>query len=416
LIVPPALQRSPWLALAAIAAVAVQMVGWSALLRYNLPRAEAVIEAQPERRNFLVMSADFGEYRDYYRDYPKSISEMNRNNTFNEYYKRPLYGPISASLGLGLRLISGIEYPDSMFLILSFYPSFAGVLFFWLMRRVGLNLALAVGLTAVCIVSFGWLSLFSVPESYSLAVCSIVTTLLSGSGFARGGELRRAAVLRHAFVAGMGSWVYLPAAASAVLIVPALRKRRQWLTLLLPAIGLAAIVGYAPHLLYGSESAAVQIAYAKKWMGLGNFLDIGIVGKVVASFLFFSIIAPVPDFVAASPDPDGGGGASGFALALMLMQAVFMLGLAWHARLDRLAGIACLMAILVGFHIIYNPQEVLLYLSPIVPVLVLGVALLLADYTARQPAGTPVPAQLTTGLYLFVVAQTYVNVRAVLGV
>ena len=260
----PSAPQSGWLnALIVIVTIAIQMVGWSAMLRYNLPRAEAVIEAQPERRNFLVLSADFGEYRDYFRDYPKSLSEISRQNAFNEYYKRPLFGPISAGLSLALITLFGIEYPDSMFLILSFYPSLAGVMFFWLMRRTGLSRTLAGGMTALCIFSFGWLSLFSVPESYSLAVCSVIACLLSGSTFLREPDLSPASATRHAVLAGLGSWLYLPAAASTLLILSAIRSRRQFASVLLPALILAATIAYAPHLLYLWDSAALQVDYAR---------------------------------------------------------------------------------------------------------------------------------------------------------
>ncbi|MCX5578955.1 hypothetical protein [Kaistia terrae] len=398
-------------------AIALQMVAWSALLQYNLPRAQATIEAQPALRNFLVMSADFGEYRDYYRDYPKHLGDITRSNIFNEYYKRPAYGPISGGLSFMLSKWPGIDYPRSMFLILSFYASLAGTLFFWLMRRTGLDLPLATTMTAIGVFSFGWLSVFSVPESYSLAVCGILACLLSGSSFVVERELRPGSAVRHAVVAGLSTWLYLPAAAATVLLLPALRSRRQWITVLAPALAIAAVIGYGPHLLYQGESAQLQLDYAKKWMTLGNFIDPATISKVFFSFIFFSIVAPVPDFVAASPDPSiRFAGTHWLAVCLLGAQAAFLIYLTVSSHLVRIAGVAAFFAILMAFHIYFNPHEVLLYLSPIVPVLLLGTAMLLVDFLRTRPQAPRLGPRISVGLFLFAALLSFTNLRATLGI
>jgi hypothetical protein len=411
-------RRTPWLAaLLVVVATIVQMAAWSALLQHNLPRAEAAVEAQPALRNFLVLSADFGEYRDYYRDYPRNLEEFGRDNIFNEYYKRPAYGPISGSISLVLSKWLGVEYPRSMFIILSFYPSLAGTLFFWLMRRTGLGIALSAAMTAICVLSFGWLSVFSVPESYSLAVCAILACLLSGSRFAVEPELRRRSAFRHAAVAGLSTWLYLPAAAATVMILPAVRSRRQLLTVLAPALAIAAAIGYGPHLLYQGESAQLQLDYAKKWMSLGNFIDPVIVSKVILSFMFFTIIAPVPDFVAASPDPSIPRVlADWLVVCLIGAQAVFLICLAAGSRLQPIYGVATLFASLIAFHIYFNPHEVLLYLSPITPVLLLGTAMLLVHYLRIRPQAPQRGPRIGAGLFLFAALLSYVNLRSTLGI
>jgi hypothetical protein len=411
-------RHAPWLAaLLVIAAITLQMFAWSALLQHNLLRAEVVIDAQPGLQNILVLSADFEEYRDYYRDYPKHIKDLSRANIFNEYYKRPAYGPISGGLSLILSKWLDIEYPRSMFIILSFYASLAGTLFFWLMRRTGLDLSLSAAMTAICVLSFGWLSVFSVPESYSLAVCSILVCLLSGSSFVVERELRPGSAVRHAVIAGLSTWLYLPAAATTLLILPALRSRRQWLIVLAPALAISIVIGYGPHLFYQGESAQLQLDYAKKWMMLENFLDPATISKVILSFIFFSIIAPVPDFITASPDLSIRSVMTNWlAICLVGAQAAFLVFLAVGSRLDRMAGVATLFAILVAFHIYFNPHEVLLYLSPIVPVLLLGTAMLLVDYLRIRPRAPQLAPRISAGLFLFAALLSYINLRAALGI
>ncbi len=401
------------------------MCGWSSLLAHNLARVERLTKAVQEQsqRNLLMLSADSLEYRDYFERFPTSFGAMSEKTVSVEFYKRPLYGPISATLTVLLSWI-GFTFPISLYAILSFYASTAVLLAFKLFRIGGLPAPESVLLAAVCSLSFGWLTVFSIPESYSLTACGALIAMISG---ARLGDLdldRRGAAfswVRHAVVSGVAAWLYLPIAGAVLLLVPVTRSRQHWRTVMVPAIAIAAAVAIAPQFWFGLSSVESQLTYGGRWSTLAHFADVRLLAEVGSAFLFFGLVSPVPDFLYAKAELD----LSVFRVwSPALPATVLLVGCyvaLWAQRpagetARRVSGALLWLATLFAFHVYFNPREVLLYLTVPVAVLVYSAAQVLA------PRYKPVPG-LTDGnrfktlcvLLVFVCVLIASNYRAVVG-
>src|SRR5262245_14068373 len=89
-------------------------LGWSLLIAHNLSRAEKAVAEEYAPEDSLALGADFSQYKSYFRDlYPKWPSEITQHNLWTEYRKRPLYGPISASLNMTLNGLFRVRYPEN---------------------------------------------------------------------------------------------------------------------------------------------------------------------------------------------------------------------------------------------------------------------------------------------------------------
>lgn len=393
----------------------LQMAGWSLLLAHNLPRAERVVAEKPADKNSLVLGTDFEEYHYYYTNYPRRLSDITEINTLNEFYKRPLYGPISAILTIVLYGVLGVFYPANMYLILSFYPSLASILFYVLLRRSGLPVLHAALLTAICTLSFAWLSVFSVPESYSLTVCSGVICMLSGSRFAHAPRLVPNAAFRHAVVTGVGTWLYPPICGAVLLIVPALRTQREWLTVFLPCTAIAVLLAAIPNAI--KQTVPDQIGYAKVWLSLESLESFRLVLSIVAAFLFFGLLAPVDDFAYADPRLDLVQVFSHWHIAApVALLAVCFVVLIRHAEWRPISGIGVWFLAMIAFHIFYNPKEVLLYTPLPVTLLCYTVGIALASVCCRDVTGTAgFRTRAVWGLGAVLTAMVLSNARPILG-
>lgn len=398
--------------------------GWWLLLAHNLRRGEALfaqVTDQPSR-NVLALSADFLEYRDYYRAFPTRIAEFSAHTTLVEYYKRPLYGPVSAGLSWIAHRLLGLDFPARMFLVLSCYASMATLLLYQLVRSTALPRLESVLLTSLAASGFAWLSVFSVPESYSLSVCATLLAALSGSRVPTFVEPRgRRSAFRHAIVSGLAGWVYLPAAGAILLLLPRVTARKEYRTIVVPATLLTLLLVAAPHLLAGSAVIEQQVTYAERWTSWRHFGDWRILADVAAAFLMFGFISPVADFLHASPAVDLGTAlARGPVLAGgLLLGTVYVLlarSVTRSANPHRLLGAGLWLAALYTFHLWYNPREVLLYLSVPVAVLVYLMALALSQARERSDAGgRDVPRWAVPAFGLLLLLTGFVTWPAIVG-
>ena len=402
----------------------IQMLAWSSLLVHNLARAEKLWQVVPDQkqRNLTVLSADFLEYRDYYRDFPQRISEVSPQTFYVEFEKRPLYGPVSATLTILLRSFLGVTYPVSMYVILSLYASLATMLLFHILKTVGVP-ALEGGLLAAAgTLSFAWLSVFSIPESYSLSVCAALLAILSGTRLpdleAQGAGR---AIARHALVVGVTSWVYPPICGAVFLVISRVSHRKQWLTLVLPALLLAATVAFAPHLFSGRSAIQEQLDYGSKWSSVAHFADWELMTQVGAAFLFLGIVAPVADFVFAKAEVDLPAivgmwtTLAGIALLLISYGALVFYSLS-SRNLRRVSGALLWFFALFLFHVFYNPREVLLYLSIPVALLLYIVGLMLVPWYEKHGSQSFTGRQsILCVLSVFIILLLAVNIPAVTG-
>jgi hypothetical protein len=404
--------------------VLVQMLGWSFLLEHNLARGEKLWQVVTEQkdRNFTVLSADFLEFRDYYRAFPKTINEASPQNVYVEFYKRPLYGPISAALTICLYRVFGITYPRSMFVILPLYATLATMLLFHVLKTVGIPTLEAGVLAGVGTLSFAWLSVFSVPESYSLSVCAALLAMLSGArlpGLEEQGAGR--AIARHALVAGATAWIYPPTCGAVFLAVSRISHRKQLLTTVLPAVALAAVVAFAPHGLSGRSEVQQQIDYGGRWSSPHHFVDAELVAEVGSAFLFFGLVSPVDDFVYASPRVNlttafgTGMRLVGVCVILACYGAVALIVIA-HGQASRMSGALLWFVSLFAFHLFFNPREVLLYLSVPIAVLIYLVGLAVVPLYEKHFTRSKARSVPLACLLLFVMMMILANARAITGI
>jgi hypothetical protein len=413
-----------WRAVAILVALSAQMLAWSMLLAHNLTRIEKVIASVPSQaqRNLLVLSADVLEYRDYYRHFPETFSEISDQNSLVEYYKRPLYGPVSAIFTILAGQLFGVRFPGNLYLILSLYAASATTFLFVLLRTIGIPTLEGATLAAACTLSFGWFSVFSVPESYSLTVCGALLAMMSG---ARLPELdavgARLAIVRHALVVGVASWLYLPICGAAFLVIPRVMYRRHWLTAVAPTVLLAAAAAMLPQFLGGPDALRVELDYGARWSSPRHFVDREIVAQVGSAFMFFGLVSPVADFVYAKPEVDltaaikAGTPLAGAGVVLACYGALAFFAVS-RGHVKRLSGALLWFLCMFVFHVFFNPREVLLYLSVPVAVLFYLAGLALAPWYEEQRS------TFTTGrmivvcfLILFVAVMLAANVRAIVG-
>lgn len=395
----------------------VQLPAWAWLLRHNLARGEQVVAQHPDRQNSLVLSADFLEYRDYYRDFPTAFADLHGSRIDIEFYKRPLYGAISGTLNILVHEAFDLEYPGSMYAILSFYAAISVTLLGWLATRLGLAWPEAMIVSLLGATSFSWMSLFSVPESYSLSVVATLLILHSGLSIVDArAERVNGRLLRHLLFTVLASWIYIPLCGAILMMVDSVKGRRQWLTVVLPCTVLAVLGMALPHLIRGNEEIAKQVGYASRWSSLGYFLDVGVYIRVASALLFFGIVAPVADFVHAAPRVD---------LSLFVLRWQSVLGATlltgcygWLVRSLRLVSAPPILGALLWFlslflfHVLFNPGEVLLHV--VVPTAVL--LYLIAVGLARTVRSQMDRRAVLASLLVLVGSLTFINVRSVLGV
>lgn len=436
-------------ALAFSICLAALMTAWSILLKHNVARTERVFAQVPAQSwGQLVLGADILEYRKYFRRFPTRLSDISMapnsvrdrsiapNNVFVEHHKRPLYGLVSASLTVMLHEVAGISYPVSMYAILSLYASVATLLMYLLLRRVGLPAIEAALLTAVCTFSFAWLSIFSIPESYSLSVCAALLAMLSGSRLPQLGTPGAwRAVLRHAMVTGVLAWIYPLVCGAVLLVISRVQHRKELVSVVLPAAVIAAgiailpaavisaAIALAPQLFGGEGGVQAQIDYVRLLASWTNFANWRLLVEVGTAFLFLGLIAPVADFVSATRPHvhmANVGGAwttvMGIAIILACFIKLALVTLA-HRNIKRLRGALLWFLALFLFHAFFNPREVLLYLSVPVAVLIYIVGLALVPWYERYGTafngGRKAIVSLLGGLAVLLIV---INLRVVAGI
>lgn len=398
-------------------------LAWSLLLRHNLGRTEALMlrVTEQKERNLTLLSADVLEYRDYYERFPRTWADWTDETVYVEYYKRAAYGPISAALNTIVHSVLHVPFPASMYLILSFYAALASTLMFVLLRTLGLGFPESTLLAGAATVSFSWLSLFSVPESYSLSVCATIVAAISGSrlpALEAPGATR--ALIRHVIVVGVLAWIYLPVCGAVLLAAARVTHARQWTRLVAPSAVAAVLFALAPQVLVGLDALRFQLDYANRLSSASHFEDPSAVGQVATAFMLFGLVTPVPDFIHAPATPSIRAALS--AWPTLVVSAFLLCGygaLAWRVvvfrRVRALAGALLWFASLYLFHVLYNPSEVLLYVSIPTAVLVYIVGLALAPIAGPHPQGSARERLLILGaLATLVGALMAANARAVL--
>ncbi len=387
-----------------------EFITWNWARINQICRSTAVYEASPgipsntgdldwKKCESYFLGADPLEYELYFRRFPGSLRDFigritdpeARQTLLVEFHKRPLFGPLTALATSIVGTLSGLPHPERMHAVLAIYASICSLLLFRLLRWAGSSVALALCATAVATASFSWLSVFSIPESYSLSVAATILAVRSGMSLNGAAEEKRALVT-HSLVIGLASWIYLPACGAVFLAIFPFPRRPEELRILLTlAVSICALALSPQLILGGFAQVATQMDYGMQWGSIWNLLDLDIWLEVIAAFLVFSIVAPadhaltIPGTVqwhAMHSLPVIASAACVIASYTLMIRGVTLRGM----QLRDLVGPAILLTSLLIFHVIFNPREALLYTSPPLVLIVLMTSLIIKQmhFSPRQ--------------------------------
>ena len=347
------------------------------------------------------LGADIDKYAGYFRDFPAtigefkaapSISALTKDKVVVEYWKKPLYGPVSAVLSLGASELFGLAFPRRMFLVLALYCSACTCLLFVLLRSAGLRWEWATLLSAIATVAFGWLSMFSIPESYSLVTLGALISMRSGANLPLGQSAPKKLVL-YCLVTGCMAWLYLPICAAILFVLRAIDQRRQVFTILLPCIALVCFVALVPQFFALPEhprmqgGIAYQMSYGARYSSFINLLNGRRWLDVTFAILAFSLVSPVNHFASSSGSVQWDiifSRPAALGISLALITAYVFGGLAFWRRasftMRKVLAVPVLWLVaLIIFHVAYNPRDVLMYLSVPLAVILYAVGIGLSE-------------------------------------
>jgi hypothetical protein len=215
-------------------------------------------------------------------------------------------------------------------------------------------------------------------------VAALLVALWSGVALQRAdARTRRRRLAWHLIVTGIASWAYLPISGAVFFALDRITSLRSWVVL---ALSIAVVVGISviPQLqLGGIPRIHEELEYGLAWGSL-HHLASGITWITVGSAMsVFSIIFPGRDFLTSSGNVDWAAvwaqPATLLGTVALLSTAVLLVLEARRTRVPRLAGPLLWLFLLVLFHVFFNPDEVLLYLSVPLTLLVYLAGCLVAD-------------------------------------
>ena len=403
----------------------LQFAAWWALIEHNYAR---VLEIRVES-DARVMGSDVREYTRYFRQYPESAIfgskkylrqlPKEKENVFEEFLKRPLFAPIFIAFNWLLSLF-GVGYLGRLLAFASLFASLSGLLMCLLLRSVNWTYPQAALGALFCASSFSWLSTFSIPESYSLTISAALLCLISGHRLAQSDEALHVRSYRHAVICGIAAWLYPPLCGASLLVLSAIKERRQWLTIALPVVVIAMAVAVAPQLMTEIGGLKRQMRYGASYSSLANLLSLEWWRDVTAVFFFFSFVAPVRDFVTSSGRPDWGYvGSSWSTILAMLAMATGYCLLVARAIAGRfgsqLSGVVIWSSSLVLFSIVFNPKEVLLYASLPATLVAYCVSVVLGHERGWRIADPTRSTISTVALAIAFILLLCLNVPSILG-
>ena len=189
----------------------LQMSFWWMFIEHNVERTQTA-RSQIDAR---IMGAYIRKYTGYFRNYPQSAifgskqyynSSNYDENVFQQFTKRPLYGPIFIAVNWPLSLV-GFEFPTRMFVALSFFASLCGVLMFVLLWNLGWSPAQSVVGSFLGAWSFAWLSTFSVPKAIRSRFRQHFFVSFRATPVRADRPTLKLALL-HALFAGVAAWLF----------------------------------------------------------------------------------------------------------------------------------------------------------------------------------------------------------------
>lgn len=407
---------------------------WSLLISHNWQRVEALswqplpnpcadAAAPPFYLYSCFIAADPVEYGEYFRNYPSSLRELRSANPAElweqirgwDSFKRPLFGPTTAAVNLLVSEATGMTLPRRMVVVLALYASLCSLLFFRLLRMVEVRASSAALLTVIATASFGWLAVFSIPESYSLTVSGALLSMISGVALERSNPRRLwLTIVGHCVLTGVMAWLYAPICGAVFMLLGRRWKSsREALIVLAPSVVLTCLIASIP---LGLGGFAPTKGYLGSWSGFHNLLDLTRWRDVTASFLVFGIISPVEDFRYSSGRLDWTILVSrpivGVAvLAVVVLYVIWIVCARRPASRRHLYGPAVWFVLLLAFHVYFNPSEVLLYLSLPLMLVMYAVGCAIRDVDLVGGYGS----RVTVGLVVAVVALLGLNWSTVFG-
>jgi hypothetical protein len=333
------------------------------------------------------LGADVHKYSSYFRDFPAtiddiksapSISTLASERVFVEYWKKPLWGPVSAVLNLGASELFGLALPSRMFLVLALYGSACVCLLFALLQSAGVCWQWATLISAIATVSFGWLSNFSIIETASLATMGALIAMRSGANLPMG-RIAPKNLLLHCLLTGCMAWLHLTICGAVLFILRSIDQRRQVFTILLPCIALVCFVAFLPQLFAHTSypvdrrmqgGIAFQISYGAMYGNLTNWFEVKYWLDATFAFLAFILVSPINHF-ASSPGTVQWhvvfSRPAALGASLVVIAAYVCGGLVFWRRasfaIRKASAVPFLwLILLIIFYVSFNPREILIYL------------------------------------------------------
>jgi hypothetical protein len=361
------------------------------------------------------LGADVHKYSQFFQAFPASLNDIKsapsiatlaKQSVFVEYWKKPLWGPISAFLNLTVSELLGLAFPSRMFLVLAIYGSVCTCLLFSLLRSAGVCWQWATLISAIATVSFAWLSMFSIIETASLSTIGALLAIRSGSNLPIG-RIAPQKIILHCLLTGCMAWLHLTIAGAAVFVLRSIDHRRQIFTILLPCIALVCFVAFVPqffaHTSYPVDrrmqgGIAFQVSYGAMYANITNWLELKYWLDALFAFLASILISPINFFVSSSGTVQWDvvfSHPAALAASLVVIVAYVCFGFAFWQRASfttRKAFVVPLLwlVLLIIFYVYFNPREILLYLPIPLSIVLYVVGIGLSEVKKKeQPWVTP---------------------------
>lgn len=382
----------------------LQIPFWWLLVKHDVTRA---LKARA-RFNAPVLGSDINENTDYFQEYPDITAES------GQFMKRPLFLPLFLATNWMLSQ-TGLEYPERMYAYLSIVASACGLMMAILLLKCGWSPLQAITGAVLSIFSFSWMSTFTIPETYSLTVLAVIACLISAE---RLSPDRKLSWFRHATIVGLASWLYPPICGASLLVASLAKERKQWLTIVLPAVLLAAMIALAPQFFSESGGVDKQLSYLANYGSFENFGSIEHWRDVATIFAFFGFVSPVQDFVTAKGRPDWGYILSNEILMITVLAIAAAHLFLWKQIVTsnfrrEWIGVGAWLFCLLLFFVLFNPREILLYASIPATLLLYCIGRVLGQRWRNSQWKNQ--KAVTVALAVTAVLLLCINVRSVLG-
>lgn len=300
---------------------------------------------------------------------------------FIDARKHPLFSLSVNPIIAGLEMLPFITRDEAIAFVFAAIGGLNVAFAYASIKLVCNETASALGFSLTYGVLFSNLVIFTLPETYALTNLVILVYMICLLRFK--GNLTVPRMLILGFIVGAAGLYNAPLLSLSV--IPAFiayrKNHNRWPRVLMPLLIIAVsfIVYATPQIfVYGSGFISYFVTYSEGYSSVSHFASFHYIGNVLLSFLLYAFIGPVDEigvyltpghFMRYFDSPVR----TILMFSFLLYLAYVLLKLQWKRDYLQL-GILCWVAVMIMFHIYFNPREAILYstqtLFPIIVVLV----------------------------------------------